>query len=181
MAGTLADLLSIATDLTCEDVDKNGKPVLDEKGEPVAKTYAMRPPNQLEQGKFQRWLEQRAYEALDRRTYVNDEARAKAENALTRDISAGVYEWGGDVASLAVLSTSGAAKLLELICGVPPVEAIRVINTHATRVRNILTAASTDDPKALAEALKAVGLPSNFLSSDSATPRSTKRKRKSRR
>lgn len=161
---TLADLLSIATNLECD-----------------GKQYPMRPPNQLEQGKFQRWLEQRAYEGIERRTYAEDSAKYAAINALTQDIAAGVYEWGGDVASKAVLSSSGAAKLVELICNVPASEAAKVIDTHIQRVVAIMTAASTDDPKALGEALKLLGLPADFLSPASEIRPSTKRKRKSKR
>ncbi len=161
---TFADLFSLAFTLTH-----------------AGKSYELRKPNQLEQGKYQRWLEDRAAAGVERRNYPNDAAREMAERVLQRDIAAGVYEWGGEVAAAAVLSPDGAAKLVEIVCDVRPHIAREIIDTHIKQVLAVLAAASTDDPKALALALKTLGLSSDNLSSGSAIPPSTKRKRKSRR
>lgn len=165
---TFADLLSLSTSLECD-----------------GKTYPIREPNQLEQGKFQRFLEEKAFSAVERMPFREEAARAAALNALTRDTAAGAYEWRGDVASRAILSEDGMSKLLELICEIPPDEAKKVVATHINRVIAIMTAAENSDPKAMALALQALGLKPDFISGKpslkSETRHTTRRKPKSKR
>lgn len=166
----MADLLGVGTELTLD-----------------GETYAVKAPTLLEQGRYQRWLEQRARESLDRATYLDDVARATAQNAVTRDIAAGEYEWGGDLCVKALRTEAGVVKLLEVVLGVPPETARRLYDTRLGQIMAVLKAASDDDPKVLGEALKTLGLPADFLtpkrtsSSASGTRRSRKPGTKSRR
>lgn len=145
------------------------------------KRYPMRKPNLLEAGRFQRWLEDRGFDAIERIPFRDDEAKRAALNAHVHDCAAGVYEWGGEIASRAILTESGMSKYVEIICDVKPEIAKELICKHIERILAVVTAASSDDPKAVGEALKSLGLPATFLSSDSGTRRSTKAKKKSRR
>lgn len=167
---TIADLLSVDTELVID-----------------GQTYKVHPPTLLEQGKFQRWLEQRARESVDRATYLDEAARDRGQNRVTTDVAAGLYEWGGEVALTALRSKDGVAKLIEIILGVPEPTARAFVDDHLKKIVAVLKVAADDDPKAVAQALKELGLPANFLgtkptsSSASGTRRSTKRGTKSRR
>jgi len=163
-SGTLADMFSLPTEL-----EHNGK------------RYPIRPPTIEEQGRFQRWLEQRALDVVERTSYRDDAAREAAYKRFEDSAAAGEYEWGGEVAARAHLTISGATKLVSLIAGCPEDEAREVVETHRRRVSAVLQAAVTNDPKALAEALKTLGLPSEILSGSSGARRSTRAKKKSRR
>lgn len=167
---TYADMLSIATEIEHEGV-----------------TYALRPPTQLEQGKFQRWLEQEARESVERATYLSDEARAQATAQITRDIASGAYEWGGEISVKRLSTVSGVSKLIQLVCGVDKELADRLANARLAQVVELVRGAQARDPKAVEAALVRLGLPANFLrqsvksSSGSGTRRSGSRKRKSKR
>lgn len=175
---SLADLLSVESEIELE-VEKDGKKEL--------KTYKLGPPNILQQGKFQRWLEQRARESVDRANYLDEATRQQQQNLITNDVAAGEYDWGGPVCVKALQSQVGVAKLMEIILDVPGDEARRIVEQHLQRIVNVIQAAVSDDPKAVREALKALGLPADFLepkkpsSSASAGRRSAKRKKKSSR
>jgi hypothetical protein len=159
--------------------------------------YSVRKPDLVTQGKFQRWLEQRARESVDRASYLDPDDRRAAQNAITREVAAGVYSWDGPVAIQAQQTPEGVAKILTLVTADPdgrPMDAATAeaaVAQELQRFVDLLTAQADDDPKALAAALTAVGLPATFLtarpspgpkksgSSASKTRRSAKRKRKS--
>jgi hypothetical protein len=169
---TLADLLSIGT-----EVDLGGKKV------------TLRPPNLLEQGKYQRWLEEQARQSVNRATYLSDDAVRQAQNDITRDIASGIYQWGGQVCVAALQQPDGVAKLVEIVCSLEQAEARKLVDDYLGQIVALIRAASDDDPKAIAQALKSLGLPPDFLgaktkpasSKCSGARRSTKRKRKSKR
>ena len=179
---TTADLLGVAHQITVGGV-----------------TYEVKKPDLLTQGRFQRWLEQRARESVDRATYLDAGDRREAQNAVTREVAAGAYSWDGPVAVAAQQNPEGVAKLLTLVTAGPdgnPMDqatAEKAVAEELERFVNLLTAAAADDPKALAAALRAVGLPENYLtaastagrkksgSRGSSTRPSAGRKKKSRR
>jgi hypothetical protein len=179
MTESPADLLGVAHELDLDGV-----------------VYAVRKPDQLAQGKFQRWLESRARDAIDRAA-VDDAVKRAMHTDLNRDIAAGVYGYNGPVGAAAMQTPEGLAKLLTLVATAPggepmaPAAAERCVERHMLRLAGMIAAAEADDPKALAAALRELGLPANFLgssggsrpsgSSASKTRRSTKAKRKSRR
>lgn len=155
--------------------------------------YKLRPLDQVEQGKFQRWLEERAWAALERSAaYRSPEEVAADRRALTAEIAAGVYEWDGPVGAASQQTPEGAAKVLQILLGVPPETARRLALRYLERVLPALQAmmGGAVDPKALGEALATLGLPPDFLgptgggskrrgTSSSKTPRSTRREKKS--
>lgn len=169
-----ADLLSVPTEFEFE-----------------GKQYKLLPPDQIQQGKYQRYLERMAWEALDRSAEYRDAAAVKADReALTAAISAGEYEWDGPVGGRAQQTPEGAAKLLQILLDVDAPTAERMALAHLTKFAAMLRAMQGKDPKALALALQALGLPKTFLdgigrkpngrgSSRSKTRRSTKAERKS--
>ena len=167
---TFADMLSIPSKFEFEGV-----------------SYELRPPTQLEQGIYQRWLEQEARESIDRATYLSDAQREMEARQVTRDIAAGLYEFGGEISVRRLQTVSGIAKLIEVICKVDAAQAQRVAEGRMKLAVELVRGAQAKDPKAMGEALAKLGLPKNFLnsnerySSKSETRRSKFRKKNSRR
>lgn len=163
---TIEDLLSIPS-------------TLKHKG----KSYEIRPPTLIEQGKFSRWLIQNARDAIEV-GYTSSEAKEKADNRLNRDIAGKVYAWEGEVCAEALQHREGLLKFLEII-GIPGAIAAEIIETRLRAIVQLIRGAQADDPKEVARAATTLGLPADFLkprkssSSGSATRRSTKRRRKS--
>lgn len=170
MSATFADMLSVPTEF-----------------EHDGKAYRVRPPNQLEQGEFQRWLEYEADCAIDRKTWLSDEQRLAEKAVLNRAIAAGEFEWGGEVSVRRLATLTGISKLLQIICRISKEEADAVSEARLKLVVGLVRGAQARDPKAVREALTQLGLPPNFLdskdrhSSGSETRRSASRKRKSKR
>jgi hypothetical protein len=169
---TLADFFNAPTELPLKDAAGN-----------VVRTFKVRQPDQLEQGQYQRWLEQRAYDGIERRTYQDPTQQAADRAALNRDIAAGLFEYGGPVCCQALGTPGGIAKLLTIICadqGLSPDDAATLVDQQVREIAAVLWERGNDDPKALAAILKRLGLPKNYFSNSSSTRRSTGRSRKSR-
>jgi hypothetical protein len=155
------------------------------------KTYQLRQPDQLEQGKFSRWLEGRAWAAFERRAGQLDEAEAaRLERNTAQDIASGVYEFGSEASAVALQTPAGGAKLVHILLArdhpdITEAEARELFEHRLKEILAAVAAGATQDPKAVAAVLALVGLPPDFLkprstsSRKSQTRRSTKRKRKS--
>lgn len=158
---TIADLLNAPTGMEFE-----GKP------------YKLRKPTLLEQGEFQRWLEQLAYDSIARRTYQNEAEKAECFRLHGQDCAAGVYEWGGDVATRRLLTPKGLAKLVNIICradGLDLEAAERLVDLEQRKIAAALFGRSTDDPKERAAALAMLGLPVDFYASETSSSTSQTR------
>lgn len=163
---TLAEYFNASTDLAFE-----------------GKRYPLRQPTQLEQGMFQRWLEQRAYDAIERRTYQDPSQQAEDRRLLNRDIAAGVYEYGGHVCAAALATPIGIAKQLSIVCrddGLDFETAKRMVDLQIREIAAVFAREATDDPKALAATLSRLNLPSDYFSRNSRIRRSTGRSKNSR-
>lgn len=144
------------------------------------KFYDIRKPNLLEQAQFQRWMEDDAFTVIER--MPEGSAKNLAVSAWVDKCGPlGYYEWGGEVAQASMLTIRGAAKLLSLIAKCDEKTAGEVIEQHRTRVEALFAAAVAEDPKALAAAIKTLGLPADILSPVYETRRSVVRKPKLRR
>jgi hypothetical protein len=166
---TLADMFSVPTEIEFE-----------------GKKYTFREPTQLEQGKYQRWLEQRADEAIDRKTWLSDEQRAEEKRVLNWGIAAGTIERGGEICIESLRSKSGFIRFIELVCNCPTPEAEALFNHRLENLLAVVRAKQASDPKAMRAALLTLGLPADWLNerrrSSSASARGKGfRKRKSRR
>lgn len=155
---TLRDIFNVATEIEYE-----------------GEKYRLHEPTLLEQGEFQCWLEQLAYDAIERRTYAKEDDRAKALQLHTQDCAAGVYEWGGDVAMKRVMTPKGLAKLLHIMCreqGMTLPIAEKLVDLETRKIAFAIASKRQDDPKVV-EAIRAtLGLPSETSSSESPTPHS---------
>lgn len=170
---TLADILSIPTEIT-------------HTYEGVEKVYKLGKPGLLVQGKYQRWLEQNAREAVERGKYASDEDRDRAMNAVTRDVAAGYYQWEGPACNESMSHRAGVEKYIEIMCEVPAKEAKDVIDARWGMIVEVVRAARANDPKALRAALIKLGLPADLLKKKIAllfgsARRGKSQKRKSRR
>jgi hypothetical protein len=137
--------------------------------------YRLRQPTLMEQGEYQRWLEQRAYEAIERRDYRDPDHRERDRRNLNNDVAAGVFEWGGEVCVRAVQTPGGLARLLSVICrdqGLTEQKAKGLVDLKVREIAAVLVARATKDPNSLRAVLATLGLPETFLSSDSSTPHS---------
>ena len=140
------------------------------------KTYLLRQPTLLEQGTFQRYLEQRAYDAIERRDYQDARQQDRDRNALNRDVAAGVYEWGGEVCCQSLQTQTGIAKLLNILLrdqGVTEELARKIVDRQVKEIAAVLASKAVSDPKALGQILSSLGLPENFLSTVSSAPPSS--------
>lgn len=169
-----ADLLNVAREVKLGD-----------------KTFHVRSPTLLEQGRFQRWLETRAWEAIERRATMPGVKPADIERdrkALIADIAAGVYSWGGRASIEALGTTAGLVALFAIVTGEPEQEVEKLVDAKLWElVAAVNTLMEANDPKALRAALKSLGMapplwnPGRGRSSNSATRRSATRRKKSRR
>jgi hypothetical protein len=147
------------------------------------KVFQLRPATQLEQAKFQRWLEQRARDA-DMRADVSEERRRALDADTTKAIAAGEYEWGGEICLRAIRTPGGLAKLVSIVLADQAVTvemAREMVEEKLRDIAAVMFAQGTEDPKALEAALRKVGLPEGYFTSNCVTRRSTGKRRKSRR
>jgi hypothetical protein len=169
----IADLLGVASHFSHE-----------------GKTYQLREPTQLEQGKFTRWLEQRAREAVFRATDMDPAQQERAERAVTRDIASCVYEWNGEASLQAQLTPLGMARLVYIVLStehpeVTPEVATAMVDTRMREVAAIMVGANAS-PKAQRDVCRLLTIPLSTLkpksssSGNSSSRRSTKRRRKSK-
>lgn len=130
---TIADLFNSATELEWKGT-----------------VYKCRQPTQLEQGQFQRWLEQRAFDAIARREYHDEADRERDRQLHTQDVAAGEYEWSGLLAVKATRTPAGLAKVLQITLadqGMTDKVAAEIVDHKFREVAAILASRLTDDPK----------------------------------
>jgi hypothetical protein len=163
---TLADLFNVPREFTFEGT-----------------TYAMREPDQIEQGRFQRWLETRVRQAIGRDTEASDEEKAAALDRFYDRQAAGEYEWGNPTCLKALMSWSGWAKYMEIMLNVDPETAKRMVQIPVDELAAAVGRTAAENPKLMGEFLASRGFPMDWLSeissSFSPTRPSTSRKRKS--
>lgn len=152
-----------------------GEFALRDEATDTVETFRMREPNQLEQGEFQRWLEQLAFDNIASRKFQTEADREAALRVWQHDCAAGVYEYGGVVCirRLTDPNLKGLAKLMEIVCrdqGMTHQKATAIARNEQIRLVALISKQATDDPKALEAVLNRLGLPSDFFSSNSATP-----------
>jgi peptidoglycan hydrolase-like protein with peptidoglycan-binding domain len=137
--------------------------------------YKLRQMTVMEEGEFQRWMEQLAYDAIERRTYQDPTQQERDRKNLNNDIAAGVYEWGQELAVRRFQSVKGLSKILYFVCrdqGLDEEAAQRWAMEEVKKLAAILVqrATGTDDPKDLRVVCLSLGLPPDFLSSSLTHP-----------
>ena len=150
---TLADVFGAGTPLTGTGPD--GKP----------KEYLLRELTLLEQGEFQRWLEQRAHDAVDRSS-AKEEAKDRRHAAIDRDAALGRYEFDGDLSVASRFTVAGMTQCLKIVLraqGATPEEVEALMRDKLKRVAAEILSKAASDPKAVAPVLEALGLPTDFL------------------
>ncbi len=152
----LASAFAIGTDLPGSD----------------GKVYKLRKPTIYEQGLFQRWLEQRAHDAIDRGP-ESEEAKAKRHDRVYVDSALGKYEYDGQYALESLWEPPGLAKITCIICrdqGMTDEVAEATLAKQIRLAAAVILRKSIDDPKAVAGILQALGFPADFLAEMSAAP-----------
>ncbi len=141
------------------------------------KTYTLRQPIILEELEYSKYLRSRATKFAEE-TGKTQEHKDRLVLAVGDRAAAGVYDWGGEVWAKSIQSADGLAKLLSIIMadqGVTEQSAKKLVTAAQARIVATLLARLPDaDPKALAQVeadLIRLGLPSDFLSDNSRTPR----------
>lgn len=157
MPTTLADLLNVLEEWEFEGV-----------------VWRLRPPNQVEQGLFSRWLERRDRENAARATELDDADQEKLLRFAGINASACVYEWGSDAYCTALLSPKGFAKMLFFVLRTenpdrPVTEDLagRMVAHKVHELAVILQASREDDDGVKKNLLRSVGLPPDYLDSPS--------------
>lgn len=145
------------------------------------KEYEVKPLNQVQQGQYQRWLEDRALAAILRDTDSPPDMVKSDRREFVHDRAAGIYEWLGDVAEKARGTWSGAAKYLEIALSIDADTARRMIEKESLAIIELIGRIVEEDPLAVRQLLKKMGLPQEWegdwrnetSSSDSSTRPST--------
>jgi|GEM_PF-3027725 len=140
----------------------------------VSEWLKLRKPTLYEQGEFQRWLEQRAHDAVDRGT-ESEEKKDRRHDRIYADAALGKYEWDGPYAMEAMWTPAGLAKIVAIVCrdqGVTDEQAEKLVEEQIKRVAAILLMQASEDPKAMAPVLEALGLPIEWLASEPSEPSS---------
>jgi hypothetical protein len=164
---TLADAFAVGGTITGKDGAK----------------YKLRPPTIFEQGEFQRWLEDRAHDAIDR-SRDTDERKLQRHHLIDVDAGLGLYEWENEYAMRAVWTPQGLSKITAVVCrdqGVTDKVADELVARSMWEIAVKVLKTAAKDPKALRPVLEALGLPVEWSepasnepsSSSSSTPPST--------
>lgn len=130
---TIADLFNSATELEWK-----------------GRVYKCRQLTGLEQGMFQRWLEQRALDGIERRVYQDEAQRERDRQLHAQDVAVGEYEWSGLLAVRATRTPAGLAKCLQIALadqGMTDATAAEVVEHKFREVAAVLASKLTDDPK----------------------------------
>lgn len=136
---------------------------------PDGKVYTLRKPTLKEQGLFQRWLEQRAHDAVDRSTATED-AKDRRHARIDSDAAMGKYEYDGPYAQEALWQPAGLAKIVSIICGVDYDAAAEVVQHALREIAATLISKATSDPKAVALAIESLGLTTDLLTAARSAP-----------
>lgn len=162
---TLADIFNCGSELKAAD----------------GTVYVLTKPTLIQQGQFQRWLEQRAHDAIDRdtRPSVTEAQRDRRHALVDHNAGLGKYEWDGPFAMEAMFTPAGMAKFLSIVCakqGVTEEKAEEILRHHAKEVAVKILTRAASDPKRRADleaALGALGLPMDWLASVPSEPSSS--------
>lgn len=161
---TIADLLGVASELEFD-----------------GKTYALKPPNLIQQAKFSRRLEKRARDAALRATDLPEADADRLLRAVVRDIGAGYWEVDSPGYVEALQTPDGMAYMLHLTLHedhkeVTEVVARKMVDKAMKEIAAVLMREAGHDPKILSGVEAVLGLPPGWLSgsgsgsSGSATP-----------
>lgn len=145
--------------------------------------YKLAEPTQDQQAQFARWLESEARRSVERSVDLTPERQRDLDTGVTNSAAAHLYDYGGELCCVALRTPHGMAKLVEILLSEQAVTfamALEMIQHQLATIAAAVFRQSTDDPKAVAATLKALGLPSNHFSSRSAIRRSAGRKRSKR-
>jgi hypothetical protein len=139
---------------------------------PDGSEVELRPLTILEQGRYARWLEQRAHDAVDR-SEAAEEAKDRRHAIIDRDAAMGKYEWDGPYALESQLTPAGMCKVTEIVCGLDGRAAEEVVRLNARAVCLRVLQMRARDPKALGVLLESLGHPTDWLESGPSEPSSS--------
>jgi len=138
------------------------------------KQWKLRQPTIDEEAEFSVWLEQEAYNAIERRTYQNEKQKEIDRDNLNDAVACGEYEYGGPVAVRACNLPKGIAGMLKIVChkqGMTMDRAKRMVDHKLKEIAIAFASKAREmDPKTLAGILMLLGFPADYLSSGSAIP-----------
>jgi hypothetical protein len=134
---------------------------------PDGTTYTLRKLTLIEQGQFQRWLEKRAHDAVDRGA-ESEFLKERRHDRIYADSAIGKYEWDGPLAIEAMWTPAGLTKIIYMVChdqGVDEPLAEKLAIEQIKHIAAVLLGRAGVDPKVMVPVLAALGLPTGWLSS----------------
>lgn len=155
---TVADIFAVGTSIKAPD----------------GTVYTLKELTLYQQGEFQRWLEQRAHDAVER-SDATDDAKDRRHAIIDRDAGLGRYEYDGPFGVEAMCTPAGLTKLVEIACrdqGMTAAKAGEVMRHSFREVAATFIRKAVEDPKVAAAALAALGLPPDWLPSTPSGPSS---------
>ena len=147
---TTADFFAIGSTVSMPP-DGDGTP---------GRTFTLRKLTQEEQGHFQKWLEQREHDAVDRSEDTEDR-KLKRHHLIDVAAGLGKYEVDGEYGLEAQWTVAGMVKMTSLALreqGVTELMAREIVRHSVREVAAELIGRETSDPKAIALARLALGL-----------------------
>lgn len=143
--------------------------------------YTTHPLDEAGEAEFSVWLEQRAYDAIERRVYQDEKQKLEDRRLLNHDVAIGLFEYGGLLTYKALQWPPGIAKVMHIICkrqGMTEAIAKRYVN-H--KLKEIAVAFVSQLPNVSEEAMSSLlnryGLPGDYLTRNTkpseATPAAT--------
>jgi hypothetical protein len=134
------------------------------------KKYTTAPLDDIGEGVFSVWLEQRAYDAIERRTYQDEKQKIEDRRTLTQDVAIGLYEYGGVLCFRATQWPPGIAKVIEIICksqGMTEAIAKRFVNHKLKEIAvTFVSQLPNVSEEAMGTLLNRYGLPGDYFTRD---------------
>lgn len=135
--------------------------------------FLVREPDQVQQGEFQKWIQQLVFDDINSRTYQTDTDREMSIRLHNRDCGAGIYEWGGKCSIERIQTQRGLTKLISIICrdqGLTDKKAEQLVREQAAGLLQVFRdkvaaeeAEGAPDPKGLEAIMSKLGSPSAFF------------------
>ncbi len=130
--------------------------------------WKLRQPDTDEEGMFQVYLEQEAYNAIERRTYQSEEQKAVDRERLNDACTIGKYDYGGPLCVEAMGMPKGIAAMVNIVCmkqGMTLAIAKRMVNRKLSEIAATVCSQSEGmDQENLRGICLRLGLPADFVS-----------------
>lgn len=104
----------------------------------TGKKLKIQPLNLKLMSKFEKHLETKAIETCMKLKDLDPNLFVSAFSQVSKDITTGMYAFGGEIATKSLQSSSGITKLVSLMCNVDDAEAAQIMLDEGDAFRDVL-------------------------------------------